>query len=238
MNSEEIKIAIVDDNQKDIDNLVKLLEGIKGSYPNAFKINSFTNGINFLESLKNGFDLIFLDIDMPTINGLELAKKIREFDEKVTLVFVTNLASCAIQGYEVSALAFLVKPITEFSLKNCFDKFIVKWKENKDDKKITIKVAHGYRALSINEIRYVEVRSHDLFFHIGNDEVLSTKGILKDVEAKINSPKFQKCNSCYLINLDYVDSVVGNDVLIGKDKLPISRNKKQNFLDAFLAYIG
>lgn len=230
------KIVIVDDNETDIDHLLTLLNLYAKEHHQQFEIVTFTKGLDFLTDLTKLYDIIFLDIAMPVINGLEVASKIREKDPKVAIIFLTNLAALALNGYKVNAVDFLVKPLSYDLLSQTMDRVIDKMAENKE-KRIAIRYNHGFKALDAATITYVEVRGHSLVFHC-TDGDYETHGALKKVEESLNPKQFVRCNYCFLVNLEFVDSVQENDAIVHGAKLPISRTKKQGFLDRFLDYVS
>ena len=121
------KVAIVEDSIKDFTLLKSYLEQYEKENNIEFNIQCFENGIRFLDKFSANYDIIFMDIDMPYMNGLEVSKKIREIDKTVVLIFVTNLSQYAVNGYEVEALDYIVKPISyfNFSIKSCWAVFII-----------------------------------------------------------------------------------------------------------------
>ena len=106
------------------------------------------------------------------------------------------------------------------------DKLLEKIKDEADDEKIIVKVKSGYQSIPLNEIKYIEVNIHDLYYHCKNGTYQS-RGVLKEIEKQLPNDKFVNCSNCYLVNLDFVDSILKNDVKIGDDLLKISKNKKK-----------
>ncbi len=230
------KVAILDDSSEAVTELERHLKKYQKDENVFFDIHKFSQGFAFLDSFKNNYDLIFLDIDMPAINGLDVARKIRKIDENVIIIFVTNMAGCAINGYEVAASDFLVKPINHEQLVFCLNRCINSLKTTQI-RKITIKTQHGYSAINEDKILYIEVRLHSLIFHIIDGEDLETYGSLKDLEKILNPNYFVRCNSCYLVNLNHVDTINGDNCLIKGQVLPISRSKKKEFINRFMENI-
>ena len=112
-----IKVAIIDDKVLDSDRLLSLLNNyFDNSQDYSIQTKVFATAFQFLDEFSNNYDLLFLDINMPQMNGLELANKIREINNNIALIFVTNYASLAIDGYGVDALGFIVKPVKQIEL--------------------------------------------------------------------------------------------------------------------------
>lgn len=112
-----MKVAIVENEEKEIKNYFQLLKQYEKEMKQKVEVLIFKNGYDFIENYKNDIDCVFMDIDMPGINGLETSKKLRELDEDVIIIFVTNLPQFAIDGYKVQALDFLLKPLDYVNLK-------------------------------------------------------------------------------------------------------------------------
>ncbi len=236
-----IKIAIIDDNIDDIKSLKNcLLDFIneKKDLSLKFDVIEFTDPKAFLSSEIKNYNLIFLDIEMPSINGLDLAKKIREKNDSVALVFITNMAQYALNGYEVNAIDFMVKPLNYFDFSLKFKK-IIKYIERNYDYSLTIK--NGENDLirfNTNEIIYVEIFSHYLLFHL-KDNVIKVRGTMNDIEEKLSAFSFVRIAKSFLINLKYIKNIKGEKVILSDDtELSISRLRKTEFMNKFYKYIG
>lgn len=230
-----IKIATVDDKESDAFHLINLIKDYESNNSDSvnFNIVSFTRGINFIDPFDDTFDVVFLDIDMPLMSGLEVAKFIREQKSSMNIVFVTNYASLAIDGYGVDAIGFLVKPIRSEDIQKVLNKITKKLLAERSDNKIIVKIKSGYQTIRVSDIKFVEINIHDVFYHTTNG-VYKTRGVLKQIEKDLNHKRFAKCSSCFLVNLDFVDSIEKDNIKIGKDKLKIARTRKKEFLEAFL----
>ena len=109
------QIAIVDDEKIFTDQLEEYMVQYQKENPAEFQVEVFHSSIGFLETFQKDYDLILLDVEMPGLNGMELAHKIREVDEQVVLMFITNMAQYAIHGYSVGALDFVTKPLNYYT---------------------------------------------------------------------------------------------------------------------------
>lgn len=230
-----IKIAIVDDNDLDVELLQKAIEEFQNSHKDSysFNITRFNRGINFIEPFNDVYDAVLLDIDMPVMSGMETAKIIREKGSNTSIVFVTNYASLAIDGYGVGALDFLVKPVKYIDVERSLMKIINKVENENDDAKIVIKLKSGYQTILLNNIKYIEVSTHDVFYYT-TQGMYKTREVLKNIEKDLNSPKFVRCSSAFLINLDYVDSIEKDDIRIDGKRIKIARTRKKEFIAAYL----
>ncbi len=228
-----LRIACVDNEKEQTDTLTSYLERYGADTGIALEIFAFHGGWAFLESRKT-FDIVFLDIDMPDLDGMSTAKELRAVDDKCLIIFVTNWAQYAINGYEVRAFDFLVKPVNynQFSMK--FRNAVAAAERNRQDE-IIVTESYGKRRLSIREIYYVETDKHKLVYHTNGGNI-ETWGAIKDVAKRLEPFGFALCNSGFLVNLQYVEKTRGYSVWVKGDELKISRNRQKQFLDALTSY--
>jgi two-component system response regulator LytT len=233
-----IKIAIVEDYLKDAELLMSFLEKFKLEN-NAkhksieFKIAYFENAVMFLDNYNPIYDIVFFDIQMPYLNGMDAAVKLRELDPAVQLVFFTNLPSFAVHGYSVNAADFLVKPVNYYSFSVVMSKLVKNIGAQRDE--IVLKTSKGIRKVLVQSITYIEVRDHLVTYHTLDGDI-ELWGSLKEQEKILPSEYFVRCHNCYLVNIKYVDEIDSNFVQIYDAKIPISRARKQDFMQKVLDY--
>ena len=167
---------------------------------------------------------------------METAQEIRKIDNLTILVFLTNFSKYAVNGYEVNAADYMLKPLDYYSFALKMHKILHMLYQN-IEKEITIMTKGLLHRFSINELFYVEINNHDLIYHL-DDETISTRGSLSEVEKSLPKNSFSRCNNCYLVNLKHVTKIKDNTVWIGKNELTISRPKKKMFLNDLTNYIG
>lgn len=230
-----INIAIVEDDINYQNTLKVFLERYKQERNEEYKIDIFSNALNFLDE-KKFYNIIFLDIEMPFMNGIEAAKKIRETNKNSTIIFITNIAKYAVKGYEVDAMDFLIKPVEYFNLSLKLDKAI---KIQKDDSthNILVNNSSGFMKLDISTILFVESSLHYVIYYL-EDGTIKVRDSMKRVEETLKKFHFAKCNNSYLVNLDKISKVQNDDIYIGKEIIKISRSKKKEFLDALATFYG
>ena len=190
-----------------------------------------------LEEYHSDFDVLFLDIQLGMMNGMEAAERIRRLDPRVVIVFVTNLAQYAVDGYEVRALDFILKPVTYPGFQMKFDRICKELSHRLDDRSIFLGNRTNTRRVRIMDILYVEVDDHELIFHL-TDGKFCMRGTMSDMEKKLSPHHFVRCNSYYLVNLKYVDSLRGDTLLVAGNELRISQSRRQAFLTELARYAG
>lgn len=224
-----ISIGIVDDMQSSIDSIKSYCERYAKEKGENFSISVFHDGMDIMK-LSSYPEILFLDINMPLLNGMKAAQKIRETDESCVIIFITSMAQYAIHGYTVNALDFVVKPVAYKNFAFKLQKAVEVAKKRKSQT-VTLVVNYGRRKVDVSDITYVEVIKHKLIYHLDNEEIGVWDSISNAAEA-LAPYGFAFCNVCYLVNLKRVERVDGDVVKVGKDELKISRQKKKSFLDA------
>lgn len=232
-----INIAIVEDEPTEAERLAGYLLRYKKETDGIdFNITRFADGIAFLTNYKAEYDIIFMDIEMPGLDGMTTAKKLRMQDPEAILVFVTNMAQFAVKGYEVDAMDFVVKPVPYDNFKLKVARALKRLVCKRDDK-LVVYGRNGATVVIIPRIRYVEVVNHMLTFNT-EDGTVSATGSLKNIEEKLAGRGFSRANSCYLVNLDYVTGVSDGIAELGEDKLPVSRSRRKQFMKDVADYLG
>ncbi len=232
------KIAIVEDEKEASDTLKKMIEEYqKKDQENHFSVVIFSSASSFLFEYNGSYDLIFMDIEMPGLNGMEAAKQIREKDNHVLIVFVTNMAQYAVEGYSVHAYDFILKPINypRFSMK--FERICNELTHQNNDHFISIQVKKEVKRIRVDDIRYIEVLNHDLILHMSK-ECMKFRGTMKEIEQKLHEENFSRCSNSFLVNLKYITGLKGDFVLLGEESLRISQTKRFSFLSDYALYVG
>lgn len=230
------RIAIIEDNPTEANRLKKMLERYSEENKVTMGIICFNNAFDFLNEYKANYDIIFMDIDMPLINGMEAAAKLREKDRTTILIFVTNMANMAEKGYEVEAFDFIVKPVSyeniSMKLKRVFRKLI-----QKNEKKVIILSKGNRICLPISAIYYIEVKNRQLIYNTAMG-IFTVYGTMTNIRDEMQEWGFAQCNNCYLVNLHHVKNINDSQVLVQGDKLQMSQSKKKTFIEALNRYIG
>lgn len=230
------RVAIVEDNIEDACHLEGLLTRYSQESGIPLHTTRFSRPSVFLEQPCGTFDLVLMDIELPELNGIDTARKLRTFDPYVTLIFVTNMAQYALHGYEVAALDYVLKPVSypAFSMKL---KKAVKNIQKFQDTDISLVVSGGFVRLNASQILYIEVEKHYLTYHTDTASY-TVRESMKEAEAKLAPFHFLRCNNCYLVNLRRVTAVAGNTVVVGETPLQISRPRRAEFLKGLTNYLG
>ena len=231
-----IHIALVEDEEEYRKVFLGYLRRYEQESGRQFRISVFPDGEDIISSYKADYDLILMDIAMRFMDGMTAAEKIRELDQEVVIIFITNMPQFVMKGYAVDALDYVLKPVNYFAFSQRIDRAISRMSRRREQY-LTVPVRGGIRKLSVSNILYVEVQDHDLLFHTRNESIL-TRGSLAEVEAKLGNAGFFRCNKYCLVNLAFADSLQGIDLVVAGEHIQVSRAKKKAVLDALNNYLN
>ena len=221
-------IAIVEDEDLAAQALIDHIKQYEAQTGQSFQIFRFANGADFLQNYRAVYAVVFLDVQMPRMNGLETALQLRRCDKNVSIIFITNLVQYALKGYEVDAVSYLIKPVSYYDFSMKFKKALDIYLLN-EDRSFTVNTPGGLCRISTDKLMYVEIMNHRLFYHL-IDDVIEMTGVLSGVEQQLSRFGFLRCNKCYLVNPKFIVKVKGSTVQVGDNLLQISRPRRAAFL--------
>lgn len=192
-----IKVAIVEDEMKEREKLRSYFEKLEKEIGTLYLLSFFSDGDKFLFDFHYGmYDLVLMDIELSgKDNGITVSEKLRKIDTDVILVFMTNLAQYAIEGYKVNAVDYIVKPISYFDFKARISS-LSNDINSKHKEKVLIQTDGKKIVVLINDIYYIETVSHSLIYHTKTGEY-KAYGALKTVQTELENFHFSMCNSCF-----------------------------------------
>lgn len=232
-----IRIGIVEDDAAARASLLDYLRRFQDEYGEKFTVTVYVDGADVVNNYRAQFDIILLDIQMETMDGMTAAQKIRETDSAVVLVFITSAPQYAIHGYQVGALSYLLKPVPWFAFSQEMLRSIAEVKKT-NSADIVIDVGKTIRRIPVDDIVYIESNKHRLTVHMLNEE-LSFIGTLKDMENRLADSSFFRSNSYLLVNMKHVMGVEDQDCQMSTgERLRISRPRRKAFLAALASYFG
>lgn len=174
---------------------------------------------------------------MPLIDGVSLAKKIRQTGSRCSIVFITNMPQYAIEGYEVEALAYILKPIRALNFNEAIKRAVKRVAALQTEAvSIVLSGRSGVKTIASSDIYYIEAMGHNIIFHTADGEI-TDRTTLNSLEERLRQANFARCNSCYLVNLKHVENILNNTVSVKGRELSISRNKKKSFIEAYMEYM-
>jgi len=233
----QIKVAIVEDQEEASNSLMDCLNAFSKENGIVFETRLFKEGFSFLDHDKD-YDLIFMDVEMPGMNGIQVAEKLRNEDSDVALIFVTNMAQYAIQGYSVDAIDYVLKPI-KYSRFSALMKKTLRIIDKNQENEIILKTGGGMKKLLLSSIYYIEISDHLLIYHTKDGDI-DVWGTISGAEASLPAESFCRCSHSVIVSLKYVSSVVKDTIYLNNDniKIAISHSKKKEFMSRYNRFVG
>ena len=233
-----LKIAICEDEVKQQEILEQYIDKILTEITKDYEILTFISGEELLENYPENVDIFLLDIKMDKLNGMEIAKKIREIDKKeVEIIFTTSLVKYIQDGYEVRAYRYLLKPIKFDDLKKHLTSCIKEINEKKENY-IVVNGKNDVYKINISHITYVEIQNKDMTIHT-IDKDYNIKMSIDKIEKELSIYNFFRCHKSFLVNISYIENIKQYiAILENKDEVPISRHRFKETKARFLSYIG
>lgn len=221
------KIAICDDSKLDRQLLKVVIQIYFENNEEEFKIFEYELGDNLLDDIE--VELLFLDIIM---NGMKIARKLRDIQFKAPIIFLTAHADYAVESYEVYVAGYLLKPYDTNKLTLLLDEVL----QRSVQKRIAVKVKKQHRYLEINDIMYVESDKHVLNIHLKDSRVIQTTEKLSELEKTINSKRFIRCHQSYLVNMDYIKDAKTDFILSNDIRIPIRVRGRKEIIERYHKY--
>lgn len=216
-----IHIALCEDNREDLDNLRSMLYHTKISSD----ITGYTSAETMLFDMETGqkqFDLFFLDIYLPGLNGVEAAHRIRRTDENSLLVFLTSSEDFYREAFDLYAFHYLLKPIEQMELAEVMQKAAKRI--NRPEEMLQISFRRQNILLKQMEIMYISSYSHVLHFHMKDGQKYTSYEKLDTLETRLIPEQFVRCHKSFIVNLFYVDKMTLEGFYMGDTLVSISRS--------------
>ena len=231
-----MRICLVDDDSTQLTYLKVIIE----KWSNK---NNIISNLSFYRSAEEmlfennesyPYDMIVLDIQMGKINGIELAKKIRETDKNVIIAFISGMANYVFEGYEVQAIRYILKPVKDkkvYELLDYANAHLIK-----ETKYYIISVSGEKKKINYDDIIYFESMGHYIVFHLENTEY-DYKYNISDLCHDLAGTEFIRTHRSYVVNIKYIEKITRNECqLIGNIKVPLSRNSYKIVNEKFINY--
>lgn len=234
------RIAVCDDESYYREELCTLLTTFENECGNQFEIHTFSSGEELLKNWNSKiFHIVILDVEMNQMSGIDVAKEIRKSDEDVIILFATSYENYALNAYEVSAMGYLVKPVSYLKLKKLLSKAIIALdylhdREAANVRYIEVKVKYEKVIIEVNKIIYIEKRRNVSIIHTKDNEYTSYDTLAQLYE-KIDINKFVYVHQGYIVNFDLIQEVAKSTVIL-RDyiEVPISRKYYKDVKERFM----
>lgn len=235
-----MKLAVIEDEQVHRELLRGYLEAWSRDKKIAVQIVSFPSAESFLFAWEEerDFDVLFVDIQMQEMTGMEMAKKIRQEDGDISIVFTTGIPDYLKEGYEVEALHYLLKPISEEELFRCMDRVM---KKGVHKQFLLVQTKEEHIKLWTDQILYVEARGHGCVIEFitkedGTQQVEALESI-SELEKQLSGEDFIKCHRSYLCRIGAIHRIDRAEIVLDSgSRIPVSRRLYGQVNQAFIRY--
>lgn len=234
----DYRIAVCDDREEDWKYLTSIAHRWAEERKHTIELKTFSSAENFLfhYTEQPNFDILLLDIEMPGMNGVELAQNVRRGNDRIQIIFITGFPDFIAEGYEVSALHYLMKPVTYDKLSEVLCRAAEKLK--KTEKPILLSVNGEIRRIPTDQIISVEAFAHTCVITT-TDSALETKTNITAIEKILDEAagSFVRCHRSYIVGVRYIKSLSKTDITLDDGtKIPLSRGNYQTVHQAFIHY--
>lgn len=230
-----MKIAICDDEMNVANFVREKLSDVLREMGKEHDIDVYYNGHDILDKYSQQYEVLFLDICLPDINGYNVAQKIRKLDSRVIIVFLTSVSDFVYEGYNVEAFSYVLKDTFEEKVKD----LMIAVDNNIKTKKcyIIVKYKKGCKKIFCDDIMYISSNLRKLVIHTAKDS-FSIYGKLHELEKKLSNHKFILTHQSYLINSKYIKTFNSENILMDNDEtVPISRTNIKYVKKKVMEYI-
>ena len=232
-----MNIAICDDEILFTRELSSLLTHWAEKNDFSLTLYPYSNGDDLLTALRTiPVDLIFLDIIMPLLNGIDTAREIRSMGLTVPVIFLTSSREFALDSYDVKAFHYLLKPVNTLKLFSVMDDFFKTYHVPAET--FVAHTADGFCSITLNDVDYLEAQNKQVLVCLSNGTTLKIRELFAKCEGVFTPAKgFFKCHRSYIVNLSHIKQFTKTLVTTGISSVPISRNNYSAFKDAYFSYM-
>ena len=230
-----IHIAICDDEKHMVDHIKALVSNFFRKKNREIHLRTFLSGKELL-SYNGQIDILFLDVQMKGMDGMETARKLRADQFRGILIFITVLKEMVFQSFEVQAYDYLVKPIDEKQFEKTMERLYVSMQNTGEDSLLVQKGYEG-RIILKDEIVFCEVIDRKIYLNLASGEVVDYYERIENLETKLDS-HFFRCHRSYLINLKHLKGYKNGTACMDNGReIPVSRLRSKEFSSVVLQYM-
>ena len=234
------RIAFCDDDAALLHQMQDFLEQYRTLRGVQLELATYTKPVELLADIEAGvrFDVLFLDVLMPGINGINTAREIRRYDTAVQIIFVTSSSEFAVQSYTVGAYFYQLKPIWNESFFRLMDSVISECAKEQENSLILC-CKSGITRIDLNKLEYCEVIGRTLTFHLENGQVLECIGSLDELSSQLTPyHNFMRPHRSFLINMEYIQSISSRAItMTSPAQIPIPHGKCSDIKNVYLEYV-
>ncbi len=240
-----IHLAICDDDKQTLDSVGQLVTKYADMNPQlGLIVNKFNSVYDLVESIEKGersYQIYVLDIIMPLINGIDVGKYIRKYDEQALIIFMTSSTDYVMDALSVSLFQYLLKPIESQKLYPVLERACSKITQTMDTN-VMLRVKGGIAYVRYHQIMYIEYINHAMTFHLATGKSFITMVMRESfsnyIDMHLQDPRFIKPHASFVVNMDFVQLITTKEFeMINGEKIPISKRAYTNVRRKFINYM-
>ena len=231
-----LRIALAEDNPRDEALIRQFCDVFFEKRGQRAELLTYEDGQDLVDAAPSHVDLYLLDIEMPRLDGLALARRIRESDTSVTLCFLTSLGHLAPEGYSVDAAGFMIKPLSYESFCKTMARLLDRI-EHQCSLLAPFREGKSERFENLRSITHFEASGKRTIVHTTSG-VFSCAESLRSIEARLADTSLFRIHNAFLVNMDFIETVTATDVFVEGQALPLSKHRKAAFMQALATYVG
>lgn len=233
-----INVTICDDDHTVIESCKEYAQRFAAESSSTLEWQYLTNISQMQPETLAKEDILILDIQMGTLNGIDLAREIRKYNEQVIVIFSTNYLEYALQGYEVAAFRYLKKPMTYQDFSTVMEEALARYHKS-SQASIVLRCGYQTEQFRVEEIMYCETEMGHVKLTLQDSSTAMANIGISTLEEKLSSHSFFRCHKGCLVNLNYVKQPQKADILMKDGRLiPISRHRRKDFMTALMKHWG
>ena len=234
-------IAICDDEKSEREQVGGILVQKMKKRGEPLQIAYFEQGEDLIEQYESedqypGYDLIFMDIYLQRLSGMEIIRRLRKHDRNVAVIFMSSSPDYAIESYDVWADGYLLKPIVRDKVENVLNRFM-EYRYPKNKKSLLMVNGSSSRRISYDDIMYIESRRMNLRIVCAKGVEHTIRKKLDEVQAELTQPRFLKCNQSYIVNMDYITRADTDFTMENGDRIPIKVRERKRIREKYFANV-
>lgn len=233
-----MKIAICDDDKNELFRILSVLADYQTQRNIEFSYKPFDNSTELASNLlQEHYDIYLLDVVMPGLNGIELAKEIRSSDKAADIIFLTSSPEFAVESYTVKASNYLVKPISRDRLVEALDD-IMRTRTEDRDSCLVLKSSVGVHKVHISEIIYIEALNRKVIYYLkNNSQITCVEKFASVCDQLLQHPEFLLAHRSFLVNMNYIRRIDAADLYLANGKcLPLAQRRISEIKRLYLAF--